>query len=106
MRSAGNIPAGNYAIADWLVSNGTAWVQLPIGASAAASVIAPNVNMSPVVNTWADVQAAVEGLYNDKVELTGDTMVGPLVLSGDPTLPLHPVSLQYLEAFPVDAGTY
>jgi hypothetical protein len=32
------------------------------------------------------------------VNTTGDTMTGPLVLSGNPTLPLHPVTKQLLDA--------
>src|SRR5271165_5081087 len=32
--------------------------------------------------------------------LTGGTLTGPLVLAGDPTVPLNPVTLQYLNSHP------
>jgi hypothetical protein len=37
------------------------------------------------------------------VALAGDSMTGPLVLSGDPTLALHAATKQYVDLRPVDA---
>lgn len=34
----------------------------------------------------------------DKVDVAGDTMTGPLVLPGNPTLPLHAATKQYVDA--------
>jgi hypothetical protein len=103
---AGNIPAGDYNIADWLVSDGTQWVYLPIGLGVAATIIAPGVPLSPDINGWGTVQGAVQGLEDAKVDLAGDTMTGVLTLAADPVGPLEPVTLQYLENYVVDAGTY
>jgi hypothetical protein len=65
---AGNIPALTYAAADWLVSDGTTWNHLPLGIAAAAAVIAPNVALSPDVNTYGDVQAAITDLFTVKLD--------------------------------------
>lgn len=60
--ATGNIPAGTYAPADWLVSDGAAWNWLPIGATAATQVTAPMVLLAPDLNTWGNVQVAIEAL--------------------------------------------
>lgn len=104
--AAGEIPAGDYNIADWLVSDGTNWVPLPIGLGAASAVTAPNVTMSPVVNAWTTVQEAVDGLFTDKLELAGGTMTGVLELAADPATAMEAVTLQFLENYVVDAGTF
>ena len=45
-----------------------------------------------------NVQDALNELDTEKVSLAGDTMLGPLVLSGDPTVELHAVTKQYADA--------
>jgi len=102
---AGEIPAGTYALGDWLASDGTAWVHLPLGQ---AAVVAGNVGLTPPLSqpTWTNVQLAIDGLETNKVDLAGDTMTGALVMAADPTLPLHPVTLQYLQNAILDAGVY
>ncbi len=43
---------------------------------------------------------------NGKVDRTGDTMTGPLVLAGNPTLPLGAATRQFVEQFlPLSGGT-
>lgn len=43
---------------------------------------------------------------NGKVDRTGDTMTGPLVLAGNPTLPLGAATKQFVEQFlPLSGGT-
>ncbi len=49
-----------------------------------------------------NVQTQIDG----KVAKAGDTMTGLLVLSGDPTSALNPVTKQYLESYTVDGGSY
>jgi hypothetical protein len=71
--AAGNIPAGAYAAADWLVSDGTAWTQLPIGATAGTAVIAPNVALSPDINLWGEVQTAITQL--DALKLDDNSVI-------------------------------
>lgn len=66
----GNIPTGDYAPADWLVSDGAAWNWLPIGASAATAVTAPLVAMAPQVDAslGANVQTSIQGLFDIKLD--------------------------------------
>jgi hypothetical protein len=46
---------------------------------------------------WADTSNPQPSVaVEDRVRVAGDTMSGPLVLSGDPVQPLHAVPLQYL----------
>jgi hypothetical protein len=46
--------------------------------------------------TTADITALVNGTY---LGLAGGTMTGPLLLASDPTLAMHPVTKQYLDAW-------
>jgi hypothetical protein len=46
--------------------------------------------------TTADITALVNGTY---LGLAGGTMTGPILLAGDPTLAMHPVTKQYLDAW-------
>ena len=76
--AAGNIPPGDYAVGDWIISDGAVWVSIPIGQS---NVIAPNVALSPPVGGWDDVQEAIEGLQAAAstgrfLPLTGGTITG------------------------------
>jgi hypothetical protein len=106
--AVGNIPAGDYAVGDWIVSDGTTWTRMPLGQS---SVIAPNVAMSPVVGALGpNVQTSIAGLDAAdalRVLKTGDTMMGPLVLALDPTQLMEAATKQYVDQEVADgiAGT-
>lgn len=51
---------------------------------------------------WLKIQDENSELGFDPVDSAGDTMTGPLVLSGDPTLPLHAATKQYVDAVEID----
>jgi hypothetical protein len=53
--------------------------------------IGPKVESQPLNDNFQDLETR-------KVNKSGDTMTGPLTLSGDPTEALHPVSKQLLDA--------
>jgi hypothetical protein len=100
----GNLPLAAWVPGDWAVSNGTAWIRIPTGQ---AAVTAPQVTMAPVIGPLGpNVQTSIAYLDTNKVELSGDTMTGPLVLSGPPTVALNPVSLLYLQDYVIDVGTF
>ena len=103
--AAGNIPAGDYALGDWIVSDGTAWIQMPIGQ---AVMTGDSIAITPPASqpTWTNVQVAINGLETNKVDIAGDTMTGVLVLAADPVGLLEPVTLQYLNNAILDAGVY
>jgi hypothetical protein len=70
-------------------------VTLPAATGSAAGV------MTAADKTFVNgAQAQLDG----KVDLSGDTMSGPLVLSGDATLPLHAVPLQQLQSMAANIG--
>jgi hypothetical protein len=62
-----------------------------------------------LLTTFPSITGAVTKTHsqiNDLLEKAGGTMTGALVLSGDPTIALHPVTLQYLQAsYPTTART-
>lgn len=103
--AAGNIPAGTYALGDWIVSDGTAWLQMPIGQG---SVTGGNVVITPPATqpTWTNIQLAIDGLEANKLDKAGGTMTGVLVLAADPVGLLEPVTLGYLTNAVLDAGVY
>jgi hypothetical protein len=51
--------------------------------------------------TWDGAKWAAQGLGVAYLPLAGGTMLGPIVLAGDPTAALQPVSLQYFNARPM-----
>jgi hypothetical protein len=59
--TGGNIPPGDYVVGDWIVSDGAAWTQLPIGQT---PVTAPQVALSPDINSWGDTQVALQDLFD------------------------------------------
>ena len=61
----GEIPTGNYAVGDWLASDGASWTRLPLGQ---AAVTADQVALVPDVNGYGDVQAAVADLFAVKLD--------------------------------------
>jgi hypothetical protein len=65
---AGNIPAGVYSLADWIVCNGAEWVWLPLGQ---AKVIAQDVEIIPLIGSLgANVQSGLTWLNTNKTDLT------------------------------------
>jgi hypothetical protein len=72
------------------------------------SVTASEINS--LTGITGNIQSQLNGLQTDlgytPVNKAGDTMLGTLVLAGDPTAALHPVTKQYLEAYTVDCGTF
>ena len=69
---------------------------------------------STEVNYSVGVTSAIQGQLDGKqatlgyvpVNKAGDTMLGDLVLANDPTLALHPVTKQYLNAYVIDGGVF
>ena len=83
---AGNIPAGTYALADWIACDGVGWIQLPLGQ---ANIIAAQVAITPAIGSLgANVQTGLQWLDTNKLNsttasatylpLAGGTMTGGL----------------------------
>jgi hypothetical protein len=96
-----NIPYDIYATNDWIVCavdpvGNAMWFHLGIGQ---ANLIASNVGIVPN-NTYLgpNVQTAVNWLDANKVDLTGDTLLGFLTLHSDPQGDMHPASKRYVDA--------
>jgi hypothetical protein len=74
----------------------------------AITATATEVNYS--VGVTSDIQSQLNGkqasLGFTALNKAGDTMTGALILSGDPTEALNPVTLQYLQDLVIDCGTY
>lgn len=47
-----------------------------------------------------------DGDMSAYVRRSGDTMLGPLTMVGDPTAPMEPVTLRYLDDLVIDAGEF
>lgn len=73
-------------------ASGTAIAALPNAASRALKALAFDVSGNPVA-----VQMV---LVTDAVARTGDTMLGPLILSDAPTVPLQAATKQYVDNKP------
>ena len=96
-----NIPYDIYATNDWIVCavdpvGNAMWFHLGIGQ---ANLIASNVGIVPN-NTYLgpNVQTAVNWLDANKVDLTGDTLLGFLTLHSDPQSDMHPANKRYVDA--------
>jgi hypothetical protein len=75
---AGNIPAGTYALADWIACDGVAWIQLPLGQ---ANIIASQVAISPAIGSLgANVQTGLGWLNTNKLNTGGGTITGTLFI--------------------------
>lgn len=59
----------------------------------------PGLRNKPLLSrlTLTDLSASVQNLINGALQKSGGTMTGKIVLDGDATLALHPVSLQQLD---------
>jgi hypothetical protein len=102
--ATGNIPAGDYALGDWLVSDGATWTRLPLGQ---AVLTADSISIVvPGQPTWTDIQLAIEGLETNKVNRAGDTMTGPLLLPAANPTGLQAVHHTYVHSAILDAGVY
>ena len=96
-----NIPYDIYATNDWIVCavdpvGNAMWFHLGIGQ---ANLIASNVGIVPN-NTYLgpNVQTAVNWLDANKVDLTGDTLLGFLTLHSDPESDMHAANKRYVDA--------
>jgi len=52
------------------------------------------------------VQAAINELATEKLDLAGGTMTGLLLLSADPTLSTHAANKNYVDTHTIDGGTF
>jgi trimeric autotransporter adhesin len=110
--NAGSTPMGTYYTAVYHLDDGTVsrefWVvpvsQVPVQVSAIESTVLPtSVAMQTVSKNYVDtaIAAAVTGhpldSSNPFVEKTGDTMTGPLVLPGDPTMANQAADKHYVD---------
>lgn len=73
-------------------ASGTAIAEMPSAASRALKALAFDASGNPVAVSMV--------LVTDAVERTGDTMLGPLILSGAPTVPLQAATKQYVDDKP------
>jgi hypothetical protein len=90
----------DWGTGDWAIFNGTVWEKVD---NSEAPVVASNVSFSPFGPiAAADVQTAVEEVYNEldasKLNLSGGSMTGPLILSGNPTDVFEATTKAYVDA--------
>jgi lysophospholipase L1-like esterase len=110
--NAGATPLGTYYTAVYHLDDGSVnreyWVvpasASPVRISAIRSTVLPtSVAMQTVSKSYVDtaIAAAVAGhpldTSNPYVQKSGDTMTGPLVLSGDPTAPAQAATKSYVD---------
>lgn len=73
-------------------------------------ITATSTEVNYLVGVTSGIQAQLDGkqaaLGYTPVNKAGDTMLGNLVLFADPTLAMHPVTKNYLEAYVVDGGAF
>lgn len=73
-------------------------------------ITATSTEVNYLVGVTSGIQSQLDGkqasLGYTPVNKAGDTMLGDLVLFADPTLAMHPVTKQYLEAYVVDGGAF
>jgi hypothetical protein len=76
----GQAPHVQMAIGDWIVSTGTSWIHVPLYH---AAITAANVGITQIDSeTWANVQQALQGLYDlvddaiTTISVDGTSMVG------------------------------
>ncbi len=79
-----------------VVDNTTVWFESSLGTTP-HSHIASEIVMDVPVNGAVDAQHAIEILDNTKVDRTGDTMTGYLVLVGDPETANQAATKQYVD---------
>jgi hypothetical protein len=101
---AGIMPPGSeaagldFAVGDWVLSNGTDWIRLRVGAAGAT---ARGVSLVPPIFGADNVQdglQAAETALGDYLPLAGGTLTGALTLSGDPLAALEAVPRRYVDA--------
>lgn len=109
--NAGSNPIGSYYTVIYHLSDGTGtreyWV-VPVSSATVSvgaiksTVLPASVAMQTVSKSYVDraIAAAVTGAPiggSPYVQITGDTMTGPLVLSADPTAPLQASDKNYVD---------
>ena len=100
----GSQPAGEYYTAVYYMSDGTTSTEFWVVPAAATATLAqvramvmPAAQAVQAVNK-AYVDQAVSTLSQSLLTATGGTMVGPLILSGDPSQPLQAADKHYVDA--------
>ena len=96
-----NIPPGTYVRSDWLVCDGTTWVWLKLGL---VYFTASEVEVLPPIEGTTHVQETLQWLADNKVDLDGDTLTGPLYLHADPTTDPMAANKHYVDGVITRAG--
>jgi len=93
------LPLGTpqYVRGDWFISDGDMWIFLPTGL---VYFTADAVEVTPPIQGTTNVQATLNWLNTNKLNLAGGTMTGSLVLQSDPTSNLMAATRQYVDARP------
>jgi hypothetical protein len=92
-------PEGLYVVGDLVVQGGKLWRCI-----GEVTLIGPFVPAN-----WEEIGGVGTGGGGDMtayVLRSGDTMLGPLTLVGDPAAPMEPVTLRYLDDLVIDAGEF
>ena len=75
-----------------------------------SSINASSTEVNYLIGVTSPIQTQLNGKQDAlgyvPVNKAGDTMLGDLILAGDPTSALMPVTKQYLESYTVDGGTF
>ncbi len=86
----------DWAVGDWAIFNGTQWEKVD---NSQAPVHAAEVSFTPnSAITSTNVQGALEELSSEKINLSGGTMTGPLLLNANPSSALGAATKQYVDA--------
>jgi Chaperone of endosialidase len=96
-----NIPPGTYVRSDWLVCDGTAWIWLKLGL---AYFTASEVAVLPTLEGTDNVQDTLQWLVDNKVDLDGDTLTGPLYLHAMPTTDTMAADKRYVDGLIARSG--
>jgi hypothetical protein len=101
--NANALPSGSYYTATYHLNDGTVnqeyWV-IPASASASIATVRAQLEPSTVAVqpvSQAYVQSAISSLSGSWLPLTGGTLTGPLLLSGDPTASSQPATKHYAD---------
>lgn len=74
------------------------------------NINASSAEVNYLVGVTSAIQTQLDGKQSDlgyvPVNKAGDTMLGDLVLASDPSSAMMPVTLQYLQSYVIDGGTF
>lgn len=85
---------GEYVRGDWFISDGIEWVFLPLGL---VYFTASAVATEPPIQGTTNVQQTLQWLYDNKLNLAGGQMTGPLQLSQVPTSNFMAAGKKYVD---------